>query len=85
MNEDEGQLVLLKIDKKCCPPRIHYSVTITLNMRWRAFLCGVKVPCATPLVSRTSLLLSTIEALKCFLLTLDKASVCEGNHDGKSK
>lgn len=46
---------------------------------------GVKVPCATPLVSQTPLLLSTVEALKCFLLTLDKACICEGNRDGKFK
>lgn len=83
MTSEEEKLVLTKVDASRATPDIQYSIRISADMSWKAFVYGMEIPSVSSVVTRTPPVLSTVEALRSLLLCLDKAGICEGNRDGK--
>ena len=83
MTSEEERLVLTKVDASWATPDIRYSIRISADMSWKAYVYGSEIPSVSSVVTHTPSVLSTVEAVRCLLLCLDKACICEGNRDGK--
>lgn len=83
LTSEEGQLVLMKVDATRTTPDIWYSLRISADMMWKVFIYGMELPRVTSVATHTPPLLSTVEAVRRLLLSLDKAHICKGNRDGK--
>jgi len=83
VTSEEERLVLTKVDASRATPDIRYSIRISADMSWKAFVYGLEIPGVSSVVTHTPSVLSTVEAVRSLLLCLDKACICEGNRDGK--